>query len=48
VPDVDPDAVVVGAGVVVVELNGLLLFEHAVFRATKDASARSEHENRKN
>jgi len=48
--DVEPDAVAVGVGLGlgVVELNGLLLFEHALFRARRDVSAIGTQRNRKN
>jgi hypothetical protein len=46
--DVNPDAVAVGVGLGVVELNVLLLFEHPLFRASRDVSAIGTHRNRKN
>jgi 2-polyprenyl-6-methoxyphenol hydroxylase-like FAD-dependent oxidoreductase len=46
--DVDPDAAAAGLGLGVVELNVLLLFEHALFRASRDVSAIGTHKNRKN
>jgi hypothetical protein len=45
--DVDPDAAV-GVGVGVVELNVLLLFKHALFRASRDVRAIGTQKNRKN